>query len=54
MKIFNEYRKAKAESEKSGNPLWKHDAGYYAVASVEDMAAHCEQSGENDQWTEIN
>jgi hypothetical protein len=54
MKTYNSYVRAKREANRTGKPIWKHDAGYYAVASYEDMASHCDQSGEADSWTEIS
>lgn len=53
MKTYDTYEEAKANKGGS-KPTWKHDAGYYAVASYEEMADHCDQSGEADQWTEID
>ena len=54
MKTYDSYKAAKKEAERSGKPIWKHDAGYYAVASHSEMADHCDQSGEADSWTEIS
>ena len=55
METFENYEDAKAEAERAGKPIWRHDAGYYAVANHHEITSHCEKVGtDGDEWTEID
>lgn len=53
MRTYSTYTEAESVAWEAGCTVWKHDAGYYAAATPDEMAEHCEESGEEDRWTEL-
>jgi endonuclease YncB( thermonuclease family) len=54
MKTYDSYEQAAEEARQKGKPIWRHNSGYYAVATYEEIAAHCAESGEEEDWVEIS